>query len=413
MDRDGQLPIGASLVRKSHQLDKNKGQEQRREEVEGRILVAGDAVVGAGLLARQFQIDLVTAGDVADVLVLEHLQPAPQPDDDAASDIFRGLLEDAVRGLGRVAHRQNVKQGVQLFLVAHRQQLVNLADVLFLRRIIATDVEDQGLEQIEFGIVPEMIAPLAARVFNDHIAEELGHQLLALDLRKTVPGVRGGGRHQIEHADGVTLVPQVLAGLFVQLGFGIGDDHAGFPRGALQDHIDTEGPGLFRAGCSIHGDIAVEPGVFRDADHLAVQFPQDRPVVFADVGHQIQDALQLLAVQKSRRPVGALVGVGKIAGTVIFPGVAVAHPHDHQDQQAQKPQTNADPVETVGKTKGSLHAGEKCGVRQLRRRPAIQRPAGGLPHLVVIEELGEIPAAVEQGGHGEGQGNQTLNEILM
>ena len=73
MDGDGQLPIGASLVRKSHQLDKNKGQEQRRKEIEGRILVAGDAEIGASLLAGQFQINLAVAGDVADVAVLKDL----------------------------------------------------------------------------------------------------------------------------------------------------------------------------------------------------------------------------------------------------------------------------------------------------------------------------------------------------
>ena len=88
MDGDGQLPVGTLLVRITYQLDKNKGQEQRGQEIESRILVAGNAVIGAGLLTRQFQVDLIVSGDVADILVLKHLQPTPQPDDDAAPHIF-------------------------------------------------------------------------------------------------------------------------------------------------------------------------------------------------------------------------------------------------------------------------------------------------------------------------------------
>src|SRR5699024_11342778 len=70
-----------SLVRVPHQADKNKGEEQGREKIKGAVLVTGDAIIGAPLLVGQFQIDLAVAGDVADVAVLENLQPGTQSED--------------------------------------------------------------------------------------------------------------------------------------------------------------------------------------------------------------------------------------------------------------------------------------------------------------------------------------------
>ena len=40
----------------------------------------------------------------------------------------------------------------------------------------------------------------------DNVTKKLCHQLLALNLRKTVPGVGGGGRNEVEHLD---LVPNI------------------------------------------------------------------------------------------------------------------------------------------------------------------------------------------------------------
>ena len=90
-----------------------------------------------------------------------------------------------------MAHRQDVKQGVQFLLTAHSKQLVNFADVLFFRRVVVADVQHQRLEQIEFGVVPEVVALLTAGILYDNITEQLGHQFLALNLRQAVPGVRG------------------------------------------------------------------------------------------------------------------------------------------------------------------------------------------------------------------------------
>ena len=65
--------------------------------------------------------------------------------------------------------------------------------------------------------VPEVVSPLAAGILDDDITEKLGHQLLALNLGEAVPGIRCGGGDQIEHLDGVPLIPEIGAGLFVKL----------------------------------------------------------------------------------------------------------------------------------------------------------------------------------------------------
>ena len=116
-------------------------------------------------------------GNIANVPVLEHLKPGPQTDDDAAAHIFRRLLENGVRRFGGMGHRKYVEERVQLFFRTHSQQLVHLSDIFDFRR------ENQGFEQVELRVVPEVVAPLAACIFDDDITEQLCHQFLPLNLR--------------------------------------------------------------------------------------------------------------------------------------------------------------------------------------------------------------------------------------
>ena len=110
-------------------------------------------------------------------------------------------------------------------------------------------------------------------------------------------------------------------------------------------------------------------------------------MVLSYVGNQVEDTFQFLPVQKSGRTVGSLVRIGKVALAVVFSGVAVTHPHDHKDQQSQKPKADTNTVETVGKMKRSPKAGKKSWIRHLWGCSAVQCAAGFLPHLIVIEKL--------------------------
>ena len=89
-------------------------------------------------------------------------------------------------------------------------------------------------------------------------------------------------------------------------------------------------------------------------------------MVLPYVRNQIQNALQFLPVQKSGCSIGALIGIGKIAGAVLLAAITVPHPHYHEDQQSQKAKTNADAIKAVGKMKCGTKTGEKAGVWQLR-----------------------------------------------
>ena len=69
-----------------------------------------------------------------------------------------------------------------------------------------------------------MVSPLGAGVLDDNVAEELRHQLLALDLAKAVPRVRGLGSNKIKHLHLVALRSQILARFLIKLGFRVCDN---------------------------------------------------------------------------------------------------------------------------------------------------------------------------------------------
>ena len=84
---------------------------------------------------------------------------------------------------------ERVKQFVQLLFRAAYKQLIRLANVPTLRWIAALDKQHKCFEKIHFGAVPEMVAPVAACVADDNVAEKLCHQLLPVDLGQAVPRI--------------------------------------------------------------------------------------------------------------------------------------------------------------------------------------------------------------------------------
>ena len=73
------------------EADEEEAEEERTEEVEGVVLVGDDAEIGTLLLSRQLQVDLTVGGDVAHLLVLQHLELTAKANDDIGPDGFRGL----------------------------------------------------------------------------------------------------------------------------------------------------------------------------------------------------------------------------------------------------------------------------------------------------------------------------------
>ena len=65
--------------------------------------------------------------------------------------------------------------------------MVHLADVPLFLGVADGNIENQRLEQIHFGAVPEVVAFLAAGILDDDVTKKLSHQFLTADLRKTIP----------------------------------------------------------------------------------------------------------------------------------------------------------------------------------------------------------------------------------
>ena len=128
--------------------------------------------------------------------------------------------------------------------------------------------------------------------------------------------------------------------------------------------------------------------------------------MLADVGNQVQHLLYFLFGHKARCPIGALVGVDQIALPVVFPGLAVPHPHDHKNQHSQGGNAAAHTVKAIGEAEYGGDAGKETGVRKLGG--CTKGPARGLPHIIVVEELGYVTAPIEQCAQGDGQDDNEL-----
>ena len=126
-------------------------------------------------------------GDLADGPVLEHLQSAAQPDDDAAAYRIRGLAEQCVGRSGRMTGRQHGKEIIQILFRVQYQQFIDLSDILALRGITQRHIQDQCFQKVHFRGVPEMVTFFAAGIFDDNVAEDLCHQFIPFDLREAVP----------------------------------------------------------------------------------------------------------------------------------------------------------------------------------------------------------------------------------
>lgn len=155
---------------------------------------------------------------------------------------------------------------------------------------------------------------------------------------------------------------------------------------ALQNAIDAVGSRFHGAAGAEHGDIAVKPGVLGNTHHLIVQLAQYDAAVFADIGHQIKDALHLRFLHETSRSVGAFVGVGQVALRVILPNIGIAHAHHHDDQQAQQQQAKPYADEPA-LTEQCFAAGGEGQHRRGRGASVAWRSARVLPLLIVSDEL--------------------------
>ena len=135
-------------------------------------------------------------------------------------------------------------------------------------------------------------------------------------------------------------------------------------------------------------------GIFGNTDSLVVQHSQYNAFMLAQVRHQIQHTGHLLAAHPAGSTVGALGRVNEIPVSIIFAGIAVAHAHDHEQQDCQQADADQDTVHSVGRTKHGGQTGKKIG-RCHRRRSSVSGDAAALfPRRVIAKQLCQETACV-------------------
>ena len=231
------------------QLDEQKTEEQRAEEVESPVLIGHDAEVGTLLFARKFQVDLRVGSDVPNFFRLHDLQLAAEADDHARPHSLGRLFEDCERCGGwrrrqdftgefvRVLMPDALHNHGQAALALVAEQIVYRAEIALCGREFQSDVQDQGFEQIQLSIVPERVPLIAAGILKDYVRKGLSQQFTVAYFAKTVPAVTVIHLDQIEHPHFIALITEIPAHGFVEFTFGVCDDDGFSALGCLKNKV--------------------------------------------------------------------------------------------------------------------------------------------------------------------------------
>ena len=116
-----------------------------------------------------------------------------------------------------------------------------------------------------------------------------------------------------------------------------------------------------------------------------IQLAENRAGMLANVWHKVKYLGQLLAGHKTCGAVGSLVGIDQVAPPVIFAAFAVAHPHDHEDQQSQCGDAKTKTIKPIREMEDCRKAGKESGVWECRR--SSEHGAGFLPCTIIGKKL--------------------------
>lgn len=152
-------------------------------------------------------------------LVLEYLQSGTQTENDTGFDRITGLGKQIERCPGRMIRRQLLEHDGQRFLGIVGQQLVDVGQILPLRRegFVQVGIEDQRFQQVCLTAIPEMIAFAVAGIANNDVGEDLSHHGISVQIGHAVPRVTVQGVNQVQHLDLVSAFPEQLGGIAVHL----------------------------------------------------------------------------------------------------------------------------------------------------------------------------------------------------
>ena len=88
-------------------------------------MVRDNAVIDAGLLARQCNVQIVIACNLIDKRILKHGKAVAEADGDVSKDLAVGQLENTLRRQGRMFCRKLRKTGVQVIERLLGKKLIN------------------------------------------------------------------------------------------------------------------------------------------------------------------------------------------------------------------------------------------------------------------------------------------------
>lgn len=117
------------------------------------------------------------------------MQSGTQTENDAGFDRITGLGKQIERRPGRMIRRQFLEHDGQRFLGIVGQQLVDIGQILPLRRerLVQIGVENQRFQQVRLAVIPEMIAFAVACVADNDVCEDLSHHGVSVQVGHAVP----------------------------------------------------------------------------------------------------------------------------------------------------------------------------------------------------------------------------------
>ena len=258
--------------------------------------------------------------------------------------------------------------------------------------LILIHVKDQGLEQIGFAVVPEVVAFAGAGVADDDVGQHVSHKGVALEVRHAVPGVPVGGTHQVEDLHVIPILTVQLRGIPVELTLGVRHHHRLTALDGLEQSIADHRPGLHGSGSAKDGDVPVQSGIFGHADDLPVGLAQDRALRLLRCRH-LQNLLHLLLGHPGSGSIKSVFGDGKATLVMGF-AIKLVMELDVGENSANRGQQNQHSGQTrsgegVGKTIAQLPG--NSGDLSLSCHAS-----GFQPFLVVLQHLPGNSAEVEQ-----------------
>ena len=148
-------------------------------------------------MPRQYEINIVVAGDGVHQLILEDGKSITKAGDDVAPEVFAGFQEQSMMALGRVIGRQRRQRAVQLIDAHGGKDPIHVAQTplldgqqipLFIPQI--ADVVDQGHQEVQFRTAPKVIGLLGTGgVLDNGVGHRLHQIRFCVQAIETVPAI--------------------------------------------------------------------------------------------------------------------------------------------------------------------------------------------------------------------------------